>query len=241
MLKFVVCDDNKNTLKRISMMLESIFIKNDLDSKIVFKTHLETELLNYIENNLIDVLILDIQLSSKSTGLDIANKIRKFNKDCYIIFATAHPEFVFLAYQCKTFDYICKPITKERLEETVLRLISDINDRKTTNNYIKLDNKNTIINENEIQFIKRDGMKIIFHTPSRDYEVYSSFAKLQAKLPSNFVRCHKSFIANINNIDKLEPITNLIYFKNHATCEIGPKYKKDFIEDVELKLNSINE
>ena len=237
MLNFVVCDDNKNTLKQISIMLESIFMKNDLDSRIVFKTHLETELLDYVSSNSVDVLILDIQLSTDSAGIDIANKIRKHNKDCYIIFATAHPEFVFLAYKCKTFDYICKPITKERLEETILRLISDINDRKTQKKYIKLDNKNTIINENEIQYIKRDGMKIIFHTPSRDYEVYSSFAKLQNQLPSNFVRCHKSFIANINNIDKLEPVTNLIYFKNHTTCEIGPKYKKDLMKGVTLNGN----
>ena len=232
MLKFVICDDNKNTLNQLSIMLESIFINHDLDSRVVFKTYLESELLDYVENNPIDVLILDIQLSTDSTGINIANQIRKHNKDCYIIFATAHPEFVFLAYQCKTFDYICKPITKERLEETILRLISDINDRKTPKKYIKLDNKNTIINENEIQYIKRDGMKIIFHTPSRDYEVYTSFAKLKNQLPNNFIRCHKSFIANINNIDKLEPISNLIYFKNNSTCEIGPKYKKDFMKGV---------
>ena len=35
---------------------------------------------------------------------------------------------------------------------------------------IKIDNKNTIINENEIQYIKRDGMKLVFHTPTRNYE-----------------------------------------------------------------------
>ena len=146
MLKFVICDDNKNTLNQLSIMLESIFIKNDLEAEIVFKSNKESELLNYIENNIFDVLILDIQLSTKSAGIDIANLIRKKNKDCYIIFTTAHSEFVFLAYQCKTFDYICKPITKERLEETILRLLSDIKGTKNPNNYIKLNNKNTIIN-----------------------------------------------------------------------------------------------
>lgn len=237
MLKFILCDDNQNTLNQLSIMLESIFLKNDLDVEIVFKTPTEKELLEYIKSNPVDVLILDIQLSSKSAGLDIANKIRENNKDCYIIFATAHPEFVFLAYQCKTFDFICKPITKERLEETVLRLFSDIKGTMNANKYIKLNNKNTIINENEVQYIKRDGMKVIFHTPSRDYEVYSSFAKLKNQLPNNFVRCHKSFIANVNNIDKLEPVANLIYFKNNTTCEIGPKYKKEIMKGVELNGN----
>ena len=43
-------------------------------------------------------------------------------------------------------------------------------------------------------------MKLVFHTECNDYEVYSSFNKIQDYLPSNFVRCHKSYIANINKI-----------------------------------------
>ena len=40
------------------------------------------------------------------------------------------------------------------------------------------------------------------------------------------------FDKNIDNIDKLEPVSNLIHFKNNATCEIGPKYKKDLMKGV---------
>ena len=151
MLKFILCDDNQSTLNQLSIMLESIFFKNDLEAEVNFKTTTETELLSYINKNSFDVVILDIQLSTKSAGIDLANEIRKHNKDCYIIFTTAHSEFVFLAYQCKTFDYICKPITKERLEETILRLFSDIKGTVNPNKYIKLDNKNTIINGNDVQ------------------------------------------------------------------------------------------
>ena len=232
MLKFILCDDNQNILNQLSIMLESIFFKNDLEAEVIFKTTTEAELLNYINKNSFDVVILDIQLSTKSAGIDLANEIRKHNKDCYIIFTTDHSKYVFLESQYKTFDYICKPLTKERLEETILRLFSDIKGSISPNKYIKLDNKNTIINGNDVQYIKRDGMKVIFHTTSKDYEIYSSFAKLQSQLPSNFVRCHKSFIANIDNIDKLEPVSNLIHFKNNATCEIGPKYKKDLMKGV---------
>lgn len=234
MLNFVICDDNINTLNKLSLMFESIFMKHDLEAKIAFKTTNETELLSYLNENLIDVLILDINLNSKSNGIELAKNIRKTNKDCYIIFTTAHSEFVFLAYKCKTFDYICKPITKERLEETVLRLFDDIRNCPSKKRYIRLNNKNTIIDENEVQYIKRNGMKIIFHTTSRDYEVYSSFAKLQEQLPNNFVRCHKSFIANVKNIVKLEPVSNLIYFENNTTCDIGPKYKNEFMKGVKL-------
>lgn len=234
MLNFIICDDNLNAINKLCHMFESVFVQNDLQAKIAFKTTDVNDLLSYISENSVDVLVLDINLHSDLSGIEIANKIRKMNKDCYIIFVTAHSEFVFLAYQCKTFDYLCKPITKERLEETVLRLFDDIHGSTSNKRYIRLDNKNTIIAENEVQFIKRDGMKVIFHTNSRDYEVYSSFSKLQDYLPSNFVRCHKSFIANVNNITKLEPMSNLIYFDNNSTCDIGPKYKSEVMKGVNL-------
>ena len=232
MLNFVICDDNLNALNKLSHMFESVFMKHDLEAKMAFKTTDELELLSYVKENTADVIILDINLKSNLTGLDIANQLRKQHNKAYIIFTTAHAEFVFLAYKCKTFDFLCKPVAQERLEETVLRLFDDIKNNSSDKSYIRLDNKNTIINGNEVQYIRRDGMKIIFHTKSRDYEIYSSFAKIQDLLPNNFIRCHKSFIANINNIEKLEPSTNLIYFKDNDYCDIGPKYKEEFMKGV---------
>ena len=234
MLNFVICDDDLNTLNKLSYMFESIFMEHNLEAEVVFKTSKDNELLSYINNNPINVLVLDIKLHSNMNGLEIANLVRKHSKNCYIIFTTGHPEYVFQAYQYKTFDYLCKPITKERLEETVLRLFEDINESPANKQYIRLNSKNTIIDAKEIDYIKRDGMKLIFHTNSRDYEVYSSFAKVQEQLPNNFIRCHKSFIANVNKIKKLEPSSNTIYFDNNHQCDIGPKYKSDFMKGVQI-------
>ena len=106
-----------------------------------------------------------------------------------------------------------------------------------TRKYLRIDNRNTIISEDEIEYIKRDGMKLVFHTTYRDYELYSSFAKIQSKLPDNFVRCHKSFIVNINNITELDLTSNIVYFSKNSSCDIGPKYKNNFLEVFEAHGN----
>ncbi len=133
-----------------------------------------------------------------------------------------------MAYKFKTFDYIAKPLMPERMEETIVRLFEDI--QGLPKKYIKIDNKNTMIDENEINCIKRDGMKLIFHTPARDYEVYSSFNKIQDSLPSNFIRCHKSYMVNINNVTNVDPVENRLYFQENDFCDIGPKFKKEIME-----------
>ena len=228
MLNFVICDDNLNLLDKLSKILENIFVKNEFDAQIVLKTDNTATLLDFVNSTKTDVLILDINLKSNKSGLDIAKAVREKNKDIYIIFTTAHLEYAMLAYKVKTFDYIAKPITSDRLEDTIKRLFDDI--KGLPKKYIKIDSKNTIVDAAEILYIKREGMKIVFHTESRDYDAYSSFNKIQFNLPNNFVRCHKSYISNINKIKDVEPVTNTITFNDGFTCDIGPKYKKSLMD-----------
>jgi len=228
MLNFVLCDDNVNILNRLEKMLENIFTKNGYDASVVFKSDNADDILDFIEHNVTDVLMLDINLKSNKSGLELAEEIRKRKKNAYIIFTTGHLEYAMVAYKYKTFDYLPKPITTDRLEDTIARLFEDANE--VSKKYIKIDNKNTIVDESEIQYIKRDGMKLVFHTLSRDYDTYSSFNKFQDNLPDTYIRCHKSYIANINQIKDVEPVSGTITFKDGHTCDIGPKYKKDFME-----------
>ena len=223
MIKFALCDDSINILEKVSKMLETIFNENNFNAVVAYSSTNTNDMLNYINNNKIDVIILDININSNKDGLNLAEFIRKNNKNTYIIFSTGHLEYIMLAYKYKTFDYLAKPLTYDRLSETIVRLFEDINGQTTK--YIRIDNKNTLIDASEVQFIKRDGMKLVFHTTTRNYESYNSFNKIQNSLPTNYRRCHKSCIANILQIKDIEPVSNTITFKDGSICSMGPKYK----------------
>lgn len=226
MLHFVLCDDNVQVLNRLEKNLETIFIKNDIDAQISFKATKSDEILNYIKDNAVDVLILDINLKSSVSGCDVASMVRKKNKNVYIIFLTGHLEYALIAYKYKTFDYLPKPVTDERLEETILRLIEDT--KNIYNQFIRINN--IIIKQNDIDYIKKDGMKLVFCTATHEYETYSSFSKICSCLPDNFVRCHKSYIINVNNVTHFIPSDNLVMFSHSSFCPIGAKYKNKFLE-----------
>ena len=82
-------------------------------------------------------------------------------------------------------------------------------------------------------------MKLIFHTTSRDYDIYSSFNKIKNQLPENFVRCHKSYIVNTGVIKDVDPVSLTVQFDKNSYCYIGPKYKNQFMEV--MKKNGIIE
>lgn len=228
MLNFVLCDDNQSILKRLEKMIDSILINNKLSGQVVFSTTNPDNLLNYIEFHPFDVVILDIDLKSNLSGIDLANTIRTRNKKSYIIFSSAHMEYVMIAYKYKTFDFLAKPITLERLEETIIRLYDDVSAENTC--FFKVSNKNGYINSNDIFFIQKDGKKAIFKTTVGDFSLNSSFADILSRLPNNFVRCHKSFIVNLDKISRIQA-NNTIVFKDNfdLQCQLGPKYGNLFL------------
>ena len=64
-------------------------------------------------------------------------------------------EYIISAYECKTFDFIQKPFPHARLEKTILRLFDDLKYEST--NFIHINNKNQLINQDLINFIQKDG------------------------------------------------------------------------------------
>lgn len=233
MLNFIICDDEIHMINRINSLLEQAFIKNDFDAKIVLKTSDYKEVLSFMASNIVNVVILDIEFKNcKINGLNIAKEIRKVNKDCYIIFVTSHFEYLIEAFDYKTFAYLFKnSLSVDNLSNTLTRLFDDIssNSRK----FLKIDSKGIFIDLNDIYFIEKNSMKLIYHTSHDIIETYNSFSKIENILPKNFVRCHKSFIANVNNIAHICLSNSCITFKNDDVCYIGPKYKNTFMEVID--------
>lgn len=230
MIKFALCDDNSQILYKLKEMLNTIFLKDDLDADVTFTSNSAEALMDYMENNEVNVLFLDIDFNSKQNGIEIAKQIRKNNKSIYIVFLTGHFEFIVAAYECKTFDFIQKPFSHSKLEKTVLRLFDDIN--YNTSKFIKLKHSHELVNQHLVNFIQKDGMRTIYNMNSGSISSYGSFSNISESLPDNFVRCHKSFIVNLDNIKNVDLKTNTIFFKDsdNSKCFIGPKYKNNFME-----------
>lgn len=83
---------------------------------------------------------------------------------------------------------------------------------------IKSKDINTIIDEDEILFIEREGKETIIITEKEKYRTTSPLIELENKLTEkNFIRAHKSYIINKNKIYEIlnyGRCTYIIKFKN---------------------------
>ncbi len=84
----------------------------------------------YVEREHVDMAFIDITLKDDD-GLVLAKRMRQVLPDLDIVFVTSHKAFALEAYQTYPLDYIVKPITLSRLEQTVARSIR----RSAANNH----------------------------------------------------------------------------------------------------------
>ena len=76
------------------------------------------EALKLIEDHDPDILFLDIRMPGL-TGLEVA---RRAAEGVHIVFVTAYDQYALEAFEHAAVDYLLKPVTDERLTETVRRL-----------------------------------------------------------------------------------------------------------------------
>jgi two-component SAPR family response regulator len=71
-------------------------------------------------------------------GLELARWIYLHNIDTEVVFFTAFKEFALEAFEVFAFDYIVKPVTQQRLELTIRRILNKRKGLKPAEAYVKL-------------------------------------------------------------------------------------------------------
>jgi len=160
-----------------------------------------------------DLLFLDIQMP-KINGFELLELLAETPS---VIFTTAFDEFALKAFEVNALDYLLKPFSEERFDSAVSKKRNS-----ELHSEIKRDIPLQIIHEQN-RIVVKDGTEIkIIPIDDVDYiEAYDDYVKIyQGKkyilkkqtmnhfeqvLPKDqFIRIHRSYILNVNQLTKIE-------------------------------------
>lgn len=219
MINIAICDDDENTLKAIAKITEAAIITMGLDAEVCMATSSQSNIYESVSRHEIDVLFLDIDFNDTGkNGVEFAKELRKTNKDFKLIFITAHFEYAILAYKCKTFDYIMKPADMDKICDILKRLKDDVTSPEL--GLFKV-NKDSILRTKDILYIERNKSKATVHTADSSYETCCSLSSLEHELPNSFIRVHRSYIVNSEQITRIDKDDKSIYFCSNKSCPLG--------------------
>ena len=182
------------------------------------------EAIDLIEDIEPDLVFLDVQMPGLD-GLGVIRRLREKDTPLpYFILATAFDNYAVEAFQVEAFDYLLKPVEKERLAATLERARRAIAARPAridatepdlprppggykTKVLVRRDNRNWIVDANEIIYATIDDGLITVVTPTLEGEsTYKTIEELQSSLdPEQFWRVHRSWLVNINRIREVIP------------------------------------
>ncbi|MEN2414906.1 LytR/AlgR family response regulator transcription factor [Flavobacterium mesophilum] len=202
----LIIDDEPLAINVIKNYLEPL---EDFEVLNTFSNPIEG--LNFLKNNKVDVIFLDINMPV----LDGINFIKSLENPPLVIITSAYSQFAIETYELDVVDFLVKPIEFPRLMKALnkvskrLETINNITPENTADNpfiFVKIDKKRMKkIFLNEILVIEslKDYLKI--STLTNKYIIHSTMSDFTDLLPErNFLRIHRSFTIAIDKIDAVE-------------------------------------
>lgn len=211
MVKALLVDDEELAIMELQYLIE----KNE-GIAICGTATSGKETLEKYEELAPDVLFLDIQLND-ANGLDIAERIRKISgiTSPMIIFVTAYDEYALRAFELNAIDYILKPFSEERINETVSRVIErsnsmnipQMNIAKELNILaVEAGGKLKILDINDIIYIEAQGRNTIIYGRDNIYNSSYSLKELEKRLENKqFFKPHRSYLINLHMVNEVIP------------------------------------
>ena len=225
LLKYLIVDDEE--IDRLA--LESAASGFSFLQKIAVCSH-ALEAFELITRFTPDIVFADIEMPGMN-GLELIKRLS--GKIPAPVFITSHPEFAIDGYDIEAFDYLLKPVTKERFTKCAFRLRDFFQLRAKVSALEKENESDFIVIKEGYDKYKIGIRDILYLEAMKDYTklvtttgnhlVLCTLAGLYERLPAEkFVRIHRSYIVNR---DKLNATKGNKIFVATYELPVGKLYK----------------
>jgi two-component system, LytTR family, response regulator LytT len=211
----VVVDDEKLARDELCFLLKSF-----PEIEVVGSGENGFELLELIERCDPDLVFLDVHMP----GLDGLGAIRRLREEGaplpHFVLVTAYENYAIQAFRMEAFDYLLKPVERERLAETIQRVHRGFLERsksveapasrpglQRSKILVKSAGRSFIVDAQDIVYATiEDGLITIVTSHMEGESNYRTIEELQSNLdPDTFWRVHRSYLVNIHRIKEVIP------------------------------------
>lgn len=219
MIKCLVVDDESDA----HLVLEN-YIRRTEDLVLEAHAYHVDEARELLKSKSFDLVFLDINMPDL-TGFEL---LGDNDYKPVTILTTAHKKHALDAFEHGVLDYLLKPFSYERFLKAVnrfkrgLRVQEPIWPRFIE---MKVDTEIVSFPVEEIIYLQSWGNYVKLFTVKESFICSSTTTEAERKLPGNlFVRIHKSYVVNINYIEKFD--VDYIILTNQTYLPVGITYRK---------------
>ena len=207
-----------------------------------------TEAIEMLEQDKPDLLLLDIQLSGKKDGIDVAEKLNELHPIPFIFLtANSDGETIDRAKKVRPHAYIVKPFTKEELFAAIEIAFSNYagnrNDTKPEQQSVNMAKEFMFVRDGyvfrkiffaDLLYLESDANYVTLHLKSQKKVVVRSTLNdfIEQLDVQKFIRIHRSYSVNINLIDDVFPTEVSV---SGTKIPIGKSYREELFKALGIK------
>jgi two-component system LytT family response regulator len=221
-LRVLVADDEPIGRQRLVRLLQT-----EPETDVVAACADGAEAVEAIREHAPDVVLLDIQMPHLD-GFEVVAALGEAHQPA-IIFVTAHDQYAVRAFEVHAFDYLLKPVDRDRLREAigwaistgsrtsrvsttsrVLALLEELNARDRARGkdrlVVRTPERAIFLRTETIDWIEAAGKFVHLHVGRAVHALRESMAELEQELdPARFLRISRSAIVNLDRIQEVQP------------------------------------
>ena len=201
MIKIAICEDEEIFRSQAITALQTYEKENALEFMLIEYVSGE----EFLEKGAVEeVLLLDIEMTGMD-GIALKNHLQEIKSRTKILFLTSHEEFMVPAFGKQVYGFLKKPLDYDELAKYLQTIIRDVQEEDTEKSILIT----TILDErvsvkiSEIIYIKVEDKYSLLVTAQGDFCVRKPLNTWEEELGNSlFLRCHKSFLVNMDHIKK---------------------------------------
>ena len=237
MIPIYICDDDAYIRKAIKDELEKEIMIRGYDMEVVCAEGKPENLLKYIcAHKSRGIYFLDVELKGASMdGFLLGQEIRKQDPRGFLIYVTAYEDLAYETFRFKleALDYIVKGRPSEMFRD-IRRSLEVVTERMTGEygrecEYFTVKFSDTVrhIPVDEIVFFETGNKthRILLHGLKGRMDFSGSIQNLETKLGEKFMRVHRAYLVNTEQIDHLDVKDHRIVMKNGEICWYSRRIK----------------
>ena len=223
MLNIAVCED---TQADMDLLLGHI-LRYMGSGSYTLKTFSEAaELMLALPSGAFDIIFMDIVIK-QDNGIDLTVEINRLLPDARVIFQSSNIEFFKSVYKTNHIYFLLKPVDYEDFSSAMDKALKSLEKA-----YLAIKGKEKIKCA-DIIYIELINHDMVFWLKNGD----SITTRLKTNalldlLPQSFVRCHKSYIVNIDCISSYQKSKKYITIENEQIIPIGNKYAEEVAKNI---------
>lgn len=234
MIQIAICDDIPTERDQFRSLLHSF---SDMEESFCFElteyASGEALLIDLEEDERFDLIVLDIYME-RLNGMETAWQIRKNGVDTPLVFLTASKDFALESYDVNAAGYLLKPVKLEKLAVLLKRLLTPPEKPRIC---VQSGRRRRYLFLEEIIYAESENHNIRIHLRSGEtIGCAEKLGDLEQRLDGRFLRCHQSYLVNMNYVADVEEDFVLkdgrrIPIRTRQRRDIADAYYRFFVKD----------